>query len=132
MTDRLFDIRNEIDDSISVAESTLIILEAAIAERENGDRYNWVIIGVLDRLDIIRKDMEEMETLYSKEMNGAQAKPRDPQREPLATEIINALSVTAEAAQSRIDAIRRTAQEIISLCDEHEQEGKKRKGTAND
>ena len=123
MTDRILDIQNEIDDSISVVESTLIVLEADLAERENGDRYNWVIIGVLDRLDIIRKDMEEMETLYSKEMNGEQAKFRDPQREPLATEIINALSVTAEAAQSRIDAIRRTAQEIISLCDEHEQEG---------
>ena len=132
MINRLFDIQNEIEDSISVVESTLIIMEAALADRENGEKYNWVIIGVLDRLDTIRKDMEEMETLYSKEMNGEQAKPRDPQREPLATEIINALSVTAEAAQSRIDAIRRTAQEIISLCDEHEQEGKKRKGTAND
>ena len=132
MTDRLFDIQNEIEDSISVVESTLIIMEAALADRENGEKYNWVIIGVLDRLDTIRKDMEEMETLYSKEMNGEQAKFRDPQREPLATEIINALSVTAEAAQSRIDAIRRTAQEIISLCDEHEQEGKERRETAND
>lgn len=123
MTKRLFDIQNEIDDSISVVESTLIILESAFADREKGDKYNWVIIGILDRLDTIRKDTEEMETIYSKEMNGEQAKPRDPQREPLATEIINALSATAEAAQSRIDAIRRTAQEIISLCDEHEQEG---------
>ena len=132
MTDRLFNIRNEIDDSISVVESTLIVLEAVLAERENGDRYNWVIIGVLDRLDIIRKDMEEMGNLYSKETSGAQAKSRDPQMEPLATEIINALSATAEAAQSRIDAIRRTAQEIISLCDEHEQEGKERREAAND
>ena len=123
MTKRLFDIQNEIDDSISVVESTLIILESALADREKGDKYNWVIIGILDRLDTIRKDTEEMETIYSKEMNGEQAKPRDPQREPLATEIINALSATVEAAQSRIDAIRRTAQEIISLCDEHEQEG---------
>lgn len=123
MTKRLFDIQNEIDDSISVVESTLIILESALADREKGDKYNWVIIGILDRLNTIRKDTEEMETIYSKEMNGEQAKPRDPQREPLATEIINALSATVEAAQSRIDAIRQTAQEIISLCDEHEQEG---------